>query len=175
MSNDAPKLNLAEVRGRIDAIDTEIQRLIAERANFARQVGQAKGPLKAAVDYYRPEREAQVLRMVIARNQGPLSNEEMVRLFREIMSACLAQQEPLKIAFARPLSCGSTTSVIAEASVDGSGPVVAPAACAATSDPGAGGTESGWVDPDDAAAGIASRSGESASRSGWGPRAGWPT
>ena len=50
MSNDAPKLNLAEVRGRIDAIDTEIQRLIAERANFARQVGQAKGPLKAAVD-----------------------------------------------------------------------------------------------------------------------------
>lgn len=102
MSEGAPKPNLSEVRARIDAIDAAIQQLIAERANFARQVGQAKGPLKAAVDYYRPEREAQVLRMVVARNQGPLSNEEMVRLFREIMSACLAQQEPLKIAFLGP-------------------------------------------------------------------------
>ena len=68
MSEETAKLNLTEVRGRIDAIDTEIQKLIAERALFARQVGQAKGPMKAAVDYYRPEREAQVLRMVIERN-----------------------------------------------------------------------------------------------------------
>ncbi|MBK6728918.1 MAG: prephenate dehydratase [Xanthomonadales bacterium] len=102
MSDPSPKPSLAEVRSRIDAIDTAIQQLIAERAQFARQVGLAKGPLRAAVDYYRPEREAQVLRMVIERNQGPLSNEEMVRLFREIMSACLAQQEPLTIAFLGP-------------------------------------------------------------------------
>jgi len=39
---------------------------------------------------------------VLERNQGPLSNDEMLRLFREIMSACLAQQEPLKIAFLGP-------------------------------------------------------------------------
>ena len=94
--------DLAEVRSRIDAIDRSIQELIAERARFAQQVGRAKGPLKAAVDYYRPEREAQVLRMVIERNEGPLSNEEMVRLFREIMSSCLAQQEPLKIGYLGP-------------------------------------------------------------------------
>ena len=48
-------------RERIDGIDRQIQELIAERARWARQVGKAKGPLKAAVDYYRPEREAQVL------------------------------------------------------------------------------------------------------------------
>ncbi|MCB1561232.1 MAG: prephenate dehydratase [Xanthomonadales bacterium] len=93
---------LPEVRARIDSIDREIQQLIAERARFAQQVGRAKGKLKAAVDYYRPEREVQVLRGVLDRNGGPLSDEEMVRLFREIMSACLAQQEPLKVGFLGP-------------------------------------------------------------------------
>lgn len=104
-------ISLAEVRSRIDAIDCDIQKLIAERARFARQVGEAKGALAAAVDFYRPEREAQVLRMVLERNHGPLSNEEMVRLFREIMSACLAQQEPLKIAFLGPEGTFSQTAV----------------------------------------------------------------
>ena len=56
----APNPALSEVRARIDSIDTQIQSLIAERAQFALQVGKAKGPLKAAIDYYRPEREAQV-------------------------------------------------------------------------------------------------------------------
>src|SRR5690606_13641883 len=64
--------------------------------------GRAKGRLAAAVDYYRPEREAQVLRKVVDRNDGPLSDEVLVRLFREIMSACLAQQEPLKVGYLGP-------------------------------------------------------------------------
>lgn len=93
---------LAQARERIDSIDQSIQNLIAERAQWARQVGRAKGPLKAAVDYYRPEREAQVLRKVVDRNDGPLHDETLVRLFREIMSACLAQQEPLRIGFLGP-------------------------------------------------------------------------
>ena len=93
---------LSEVRERIDGIDRQIQALIAERARWAQQVGKAKGPLKAAVDYYRPEREAQVLRQVLDRNDGPLSDEVLLRLFREIMSACLAQQEPLKVGFLGP-------------------------------------------------------------------------
>jgi chorismate mutase/prephenate dehydratase len=98
----APAMNLADVRSRIDGIDRQIQELIAERAGWAHQVGKAKGPLKAAVDYYRPERESQVLRMVIDRNTGPLADEILVRLFREIMSACLAQQEPLKVGYLGP-------------------------------------------------------------------------
>ena len=97
-----PPPSLADARQRIDLIDRTIQQLIAERAGWAHQVGKAKGPLKAAVDYYRPEREAQVLRMVVDRNDGPLSDEVLVRLFREIMSACLAQQEPLKIGYLGP-------------------------------------------------------------------------
>jgi chorismate mutase/prephenate dehydratase len=98
----APKPDLAQVRSQIDAIDLQIQDLIAERARWAQHVGRAKGPLKDAIDYYRPEREAQVLRRVVDRNDGPLSDPEVVRLFREIMSACLAQQQPLKIGYLGP-------------------------------------------------------------------------
>src|SRR5690349_14862746 len=101
-SKQAPLPQLAEVRARIDGIDRQIQALIAERAEFALQVGKAKGKLAAAVDYYRPEREAQVLRMVVDRNEGPLADEVLVGVFREIMSACLAQQEPLKVGYLGP-------------------------------------------------------------------------
>jgi len=100
-TKEAPP-DLVAVRAQIDGIDREIQTLIAERALWARQVGKAKGKLAAAVEYYRPEREAQVLRRVVDRNDGPLSDEVLVRLFREIMSACLAQQEPLKVGYLGP-------------------------------------------------------------------------
>ncbi|MCR6687552.1 prephenate dehydratase [Pseudoxanthomonas sp.] len=103
---------LADVRARIDGIDRQIQELIAQRAAFALQVGQAKGKLAAAVDYYRPEREAQVLRMVVDRNEGPLPDEVLVHVFREIMSACLAQQEPLKIGYLGPEGTFSQQAVL---------------------------------------------------------------
>ena len=103
---------LAEARERIDGIDRQIQALIAERAGWAQRVGKAKGPLKAAVDYYRPEREAQVLRQVLDRNDGPLSDEVLLRLFREIMSACLAQQEPLKVGYLGPEGTFSQQALI---------------------------------------------------------------
>ncbi|MBT2746865.1 MULTISPECIES: prephenate dehydratase [unclassified Lysobacter] len=103
--------DLATLRERIDGIDLHIQQLIGERAQFANQVGKAKGKLAAAVDYYRPEREAQVLRRVVDRNDGPLNDEVLVRLFREIMSACLAQQEPLKIGFLGPEGTHSQQAV----------------------------------------------------------------
>lgn len=97
-----PDKRLADVRARIDALDTEIQRLISDRAKLAFEVARTKGEQLPAADYYRPEREAQVLRGVVERNQGPLSDAEMVRLFREIMSACLARQEPMRIAYLGP-------------------------------------------------------------------------
>ncbi len=94
--------DLSEIRERINDIDKRLQSLITERATIAKKVGVAKGNLGSAVDYYRPEREAEVLRSVLERNQGPMRDDEMLRLFREIMSACLAQQEPLKIGFLGP-------------------------------------------------------------------------
>ena len=103
--------DLADIRQRINDVDEQIQALINERARYAQQVGVAKGELAAAVDYYRPEREAEVLRAVVDRNEGPLRDEEMLRLFREIMSACLAQQEPLKIGFLGPEGTFTQTAV----------------------------------------------------------------
>lgn len=93
---------LEMVRTDIDQLDEQIQALISARARLAYRVRASKGEFTHAVDYYRPEREAQVLRKVIERNKGPLSDAEMLRLFREIMSACLAQQEPLKVAYLGP-------------------------------------------------------------------------
>ena len=109
--NNGDKLDLTEIRKRIDKIDVQIQSLINERATIAQLVGQSKGELAAAVDYYRPEREAEVLRSVLARNEGPMRDEEMLRLFREIMSACLAQQEPLKVGFLGPEGTFTQTAV----------------------------------------------------------------
>jgi len=97
--SDEPTLE--RLRLQIDEIDRQIQALISERARCAKQVGEVKG-LTDKADYYRPEREAQVLRAVAERNEGPLSNAQLLRLFREIMSACLAQEEPLKVAYLGP-------------------------------------------------------------------------
>ena len=92
---------LADVRQRIDALDTELLRLLSARAACAGEVAEIKAELGDS-QFYRPGREAEVLRRIKARNPGPLSGEAMARLFREIMSACLALEQPLSVAFLGP-------------------------------------------------------------------------
>lgn len=96
------KKQLQTIRERIDELDEQIQILINERASCAQQVADIKIKSGETDHFYRPEREAQVLRNIEARNKGPLEAEKMARLFREIMSACLALERPLKIAFLGP-------------------------------------------------------------------------
>jgi chorismate mutase/prephenate dehydratase len=93
--------DLAKLRERIDALDEQLQALITERAEVAQKVAQAKTQSEDN-NFYRAEREAQVLRKVKERNDGPLSDEEIARLFREIMSACLALEQVMTIAFLGP-------------------------------------------------------------------------
>jgi chorismate mutase/prephenate dehydratase len=95
---------LGALRDQIDALDQQIQQLINERAQCAQNVAHVKEKYAngEAIQFYRPEREAQVLRKVMARNKGPIANEDMARLFREVMSVCLALEEPLKVAFLGP-------------------------------------------------------------------------
>ena len=81
---------LGKIRDRIDAIDEQVHQLLNQRAGAAMEVARIKLSADPNAVFYRPEREAQVLRMVQQRNQGPLDDEEVARLFREIMSACLA-------------------------------------------------------------------------------------
>ncbi|HEY9198009.1 MAG TPA: prephenate dehydratase [Gammaproteobacteria bacterium] len=96
------KPTLQSLRERIDALDERLQELLSERAHCAQQVAQAKIAQGDQGDFYRPEREAEVLRKVRERNRGPLGDAEISRLFREIMSACLALEKPLLIGYLGP-------------------------------------------------------------------------
>ncbi len=93
---------LLDIRNRIDAIDKQIQVLINQRAECAQEVAEIKIKAGETEHFYRPEREAQVLTEIKKRNQGPLGEDAMAHLFREIMSACLALEKPIKVAFLGP-------------------------------------------------------------------------
>lgn len=98
MNDDA----LTAARNRIDALDVQLQKLINERAEIARSIGTIKVQNGDVGDFYRPAREAEVLRAVAARNPGPLADASIARLMREIMSACLALESPLRVAYLGP-------------------------------------------------------------------------
>jgi chorismate mutase / prephenate dehydratase len=89
--------SLAQLREQIDALDAQLLEQISERARLARKVGSLK-----VGQMYRPEREAQVLSRIKAMNPGPLSDETVARLFREVMSACLAVERPITVAYLGP-------------------------------------------------------------------------
>jgi chorismate mutase/prephenate dehydratase len=103
--------NLSDIRARIDQLDAQIQDHITQRACLADEVAKAKYAQEENPNFYRPEREAEILRNVIARNQGPLSNDTLTHIFREIMSGSLALQKPLKIAFLGPAGTYSQAAV----------------------------------------------------------------
>ena len=108
----ADERDLDQVRADIDAIDREIQALLNRRAECAQRVADIKlaevqaaraaGDDSAEVVYYRPEREAQVLQGIIDRNEGPLAGTTVAHIFREVMSACLALEKPLQVAYLGP-------------------------------------------------------------------------
>ena len=97
---------LNHIRQRIDDIDLRILELISERARCAQQVAEVKLlALQSDEDtplFYRPEREAQVLRSIQERNPGPLASDQVAAIFRELMSGCLALEQPLSVAFLGP-------------------------------------------------------------------------
>ncbi|MBL6749405.1 MAG: prephenate dehydratase [Nevskia sp.] len=94
--------DLGKARQQIDALDEQIQALISQRALVAQHIRDIKAQSGATGDHYRPAREAEVLKRTIARNRGPLADETMARLMREIMSACLALESPLSVAYLGP-------------------------------------------------------------------------
>ena len=109
MSDDLQKA-LANVRAEIDGIDSELLRLLNQRARCAQKVGEIKAEHGEAGHIYRPEREAQVLRRLQEANPGPLPSENITFFFREVMSACLSLEEPLGIAFLGPLGTFSESA-----------------------------------------------------------------
>ena len=104
MTKERDTNSLDDLRKRIDQLDEDILLLLNERASCALDVAHVK--LRDSGDepvvFYRPEREAQVLRRMVESNDGPLSEEKIIRIYREVMSACLALEEPLKVAYLGP-------------------------------------------------------------------------
>lgn len=99
--------DLAQARIKIDALDEQIQTLISQRARIAQEVAHIKERMGDSTgNHYRPAREAEVLRRAMERNHGPtggpLTDETIARLMREIMSACLSLESPLKVAYLGP-------------------------------------------------------------------------
>jgi len=104
-SKQAPGVDsgLDSLRKKIDVLDEQIQTLVNERAQCARKVAEHKVALSTDdPQYYRPEREVRILDAIVRRNTGPLSDEALSFLFREIMSACRASETPLAIAYLGP-------------------------------------------------------------------------
>lgn len=102
---------LSELREKIDAIDAQILHLINQRANCAIEVARTKIEQGERGSFYRPDRESLVLRRVKELNQGPLSNNTVIRFFRELMSSCLALEKPLEVAFLGPAGTFSQQAV----------------------------------------------------------------
>lgn len=87
---------LADLRVRIDAVDQQLLDLINQRARLAQAVGEVKKLDGSPV--FRPDREAQVIDRVKAQNPGPVREDSLAPIWREIMSACRALETPSRVA-----------------------------------------------------------------------------
>lgn len=107
---------LDQLRKQIDHLDESILSLISDRAACAQQVAELKRTVAESsgeeVVFYRPEREAQVLRKVMSSNASALTDEAMAALFRQIMSSCLALEQKLKIAYLGPEGTFTHTAAV---------------------------------------------------------------
>ena len=119
---------LSQVRQKIDDIDEQLLLLMNKRAETMAQVAQIKAEATAVdqekkhatslegkagqVLYYRAEREAQVLEAIRQKNDGPLTDNQVITLFREIMSCCLSLQQPLMVSCLGPQGTYSESAMV---------------------------------------------------------------
>ncbi|MES2979803.1 MAG: prephenate dehydratase [Pseudomonadota bacterium] len=92
--------NLPDLRTQIDSIDTQLLDLLNRRAKVAEQVGEVKK--REGTPFFRPDRVAKVIEQLQASNPGPLKSEHIAAVWREIMSACLALEAPVRVAYLGP-------------------------------------------------------------------------
>ena len=92
---------LAGLRQQIDTLDRQLLDMLNERAHLAEQVGDIKRA--EGSPFFRPDRVAQVLEKIQQLNPGPLKNNHVAAIWREIMSACLALEAPQRVAVLGPI------------------------------------------------------------------------
>ncbi|MBE0473166.1 prephenate dehydratase [Rhodoferax sp.] len=101
---------LPELRTQIDALDLELLSLLNQRAALAHEVGEIKRLDGSAV--FRPDRETQVIANLQSHNQGPLKDQSLGLIWREIMSACRALEAPQRVAYLGPAGTFSEQAAI---------------------------------------------------------------
>ena len=95
------KNKIKPIRQKIDAIDHQILNLIQKRGSLAQKIGDLKGLVNSNKSFYKPDREAEILRNISKLNGGPIS-EKKIHKFKEIISSCLSLEEELTIAYLGP-------------------------------------------------------------------------
>lgn len=98
--SQAPSVTLAALREQVDSIDKQVVSLLNQRAALAIEIGRAKAALKKPL--YAPHREQQLLERLQHQNPGPLPSQSLRSIYREIMSASLALESPLRVAYLGP-------------------------------------------------------------------------
>ncbi|MEP4078909.1 prephenate dehydratase [Haloferula sp.] len=93
-------MNLDDIRKGIDRIDGQLLKLLSERADLVHEVGVVKK--RDDLQIYAPEREEALLRKLVELNEGRLPEKSIRAIYREIMSAALALEDDLKIAYLGP-------------------------------------------------------------------------
>ncbi|MCA1808554.1 MAG: chorismate mutase, partial [Lentisphaerae bacterium] len=92
--------NMLDLRRRIDRLDRELVELLNRRARVVLRIGEIKNT--DSKDVYVPAREKEVLDNVLALNRGPLTDEALQAIYREIMSASLAMERTVRVAYLGP-------------------------------------------------------------------------
>ena len=93
-------MDLDDWRSRINNLDEEILNLLNRRGQVALQIGELKR--QQDLPYFVPERESQILERLVAKNPGPLTGDAVRAIWREILSASLALEHPLPVAYLGP-------------------------------------------------------------------------
>jgi len=91
---------LQDLRSRIDSIDDTVLDLLNERARIVLEVGRLK--TGSNLDFHVPGRERQIFERLLGKNVGPFPNDALKSIYREIISACLALESPMKVSFLGP-------------------------------------------------------------------------
>ncbi|MHA2407274.1 MAG: prephenate dehydratase [Candidatus Ranarchaeia archaeon] len=100
MSGKKTKPSLKNLRKDVDELDTKILSLLNQRAGIIKNIGQLKEEENTPI--YDPTREKKVIHKLLANNKGPLSNNHISNIYREIFSVSRNLQKPLKVAYLGP-------------------------------------------------------------------------
>jgi chorismate mutase/prephenate dehydratase len=101
---------LDKLRGKIDAIDAKLVRLLNQRTQHVLKIGEIKRT--GGQEIYAPDREEAVLSRIVAKNTGPITNESLRAIYREIMSGSLSLEKALVIAYLGPPATYSHVAAI---------------------------------------------------------------